>query len=111
MSKHMPAGGLKSRQVVEKPVRTGAGAKAISQRFVSRIGASQGNKVTEQSGTLNIDRPGPYKGTGFQSVKFGNEVALNVGGGGPGSGRQIFRSASQHGLRSSPKSRPSGTFD
>jgi hypothetical protein len=82
MSKgHRPAGGIAGKNVVAKPVRTGGGAKAISQRFVSRIGGSQGNKVTERAGTLNIDRPGPYAGPGYRPAKFGNEVALNVGKG------------------------------
>jgi hypothetical protein len=31
----------------------------------------------------------------FQPVKFGNEVALNVRGGGPGVGRTVYASGSQ----------------
>jgi hypothetical protein len=31
----------------------------------------------------------------FQPVKFGNEVALNVGGGGPGKGRTVYPSGNQ----------------
>jgi hypothetical protein len=56
-----------------------------------------GNKVTHMKGTL------PFTGerlhdpkSNFQPVKFGNEVALNVGKGGPGTGRDpTMRSGSQ----------------
>jgi hypothetical protein len=98
MSKgHRPAGGIKGRQVIEKPVRTGAGARAISQRFVSRIGSSQGNKVTEREGTLNIDRPGPYAGPGYRPAPFGNEIATNVGKGSPGAGRTLYGQSGSQG--------------
>jgi hypothetical protein len=48
-------------------------------------------------------------------VKLGNEVALNVSGGGPGKGREIHRSGSQamHGAPNrgeSPRGEPRG-FD
>jgi hypothetical protein len=71
-------------------VRTGGGAKAIGQRFVSRIGSSQGNKVTERARTLRISRPGPYTGPGMNPTRYGNEIALNVGKGSPGAGRTLY---------------------
>jgi hypothetical protein len=91
MSKgHKPAGGIASRNVTRRPVRVGDGAKSVSQRFVSRIGGSQGNKITEAPGVLKIDRPGPYTGPGYRPAPFGNEVATNVGKGGPGTGRTLY---------------------
>jgi hypothetical protein len=114
MSKgHKPAGGIKSRQITEKPVRTGVGARGLSKKWVSQIGASQGNHVGGIEGggrELKGVRANPYKGPSMNPAKFGNEIALNVGKGGPGKGREVFKSGSQHGLQS-PKPRPSGTFD
>ena len=43
---------------------------------------------------------GSFGGPG--STKLGNEAALNVGKGGPGAGRTVMRSGSQHDLASSP---------
>ena len=59
------------------------------------LGASQGNHITNKSETdyrgekLHHDR-------NFQPVKFGNELALNVGKGGPGTGREVMRSGQQN---------------
>jgi hypothetical protein len=36
-----------------------------------------------------------HSGRSFQPVKFGNEVALNVGSGGCGTGRTIYKTGSQ----------------
>jgi hypothetical protein len=46
----------------------------------------------------------------FQPVPFGNEVALNVGRGGPGKGREVFASGSQstHGSTNPGSPRPQG---
>ena len=61
---------------------------------VAQIGASQGNHITSKGAT-------PYRGEplhnerNFQPVKFGNEVALNVGPGGCGTGRTIYKTGTQ----------------
>jgi hypothetical protein len=49
---HKPAGGLKSRNVVSKPVRTGAGARGIDKKWVSQVGQSIGNHVTMRGESL-----------------------------------------------------------
>ena len=87
-------GGHGSKNIVHKPVRTGAGSKSTSPGAVGQIGQSQGSHVT------NKDETG-YRGEifhkppNFQPVKFGNEVALNVGKGGCGTGRTIYSTGSQ----------------
>jgi len=48
MSSHRPAGGLKSKNVTERPVRVGPGARAIDKNWVGQIGSSQGNHITEE---------------------------------------------------------------
>jgi len=87
-------GGHGSKNIVHKPVRTGSGSKSTSPGAVGQIGQSQGSHVT------NKDETG-YRGEifhkppSFQPVKFGNEVALNVGKGGCGTGRTIYKTGSQ----------------
>jgi hypothetical protein len=87
-------GGHGSKNVTRPSVRTGSGSKSTSPGAVGQIGQSQGSHVT------NKDETG-YRGEifhkppNFQPVKFGNEVALNVGKGGCGTGRTIYSTGSQ----------------
>jgi hypothetical protein len=85
-------GGINSRVNVTKPVRTGQPATKISPKGVSQYGSSIGNHATDSGRMLRggVETPhlGPMSGPG--SVKLGNEVAMNVGGGGPGSGRVLY---------------------
>lgn len=86
-SGHRPGGGIASRNVVQKPVRTGRGASAIIPAGSAQLGARQGNHFTQggaggrkQSnyGGVDIYSTGP----GYNKARYGNEVAKNVGGGG-----------------------------
>ena len=89
-------GGYGMNKNVEPRVRTGSGSKSTRPAGVAQIGTSIGDHVTERA------RGSGYRGEqlhnpdrNFQPVKFGNEVALNVQGGGPGKGRDVQRSGSQ----------------
>ena len=42
-------------------------------------------------------RPEPYKPPNFNPVRQGNEIALNVGRGGPGAGRTLYGQAGSQG--------------
>ena len=79
-------GGLTSRKY--NPVREGTREKPathkISEEAAAQLGASVGFKA-----------PTLYQSHGFQPVRHGNELATNVGKGGPGAGRTIHRSGSQ----------------
>jgi len=97
---HRPGGGIKSRVNVSVGQRLGSGSKAINHAGVAQIGQRQGNHFTEPGrdgrmqsryGGVDMYSAGP----GFNKVKYGNEVAKNVGGGGPGTGRTIYASGSQ----------------
>jgi hypothetical protein len=94
MARGSGGGGYHSRPHVEKPIKTGTGSRSARPAGVAQIGASQGDHITNKSDTgyrgerLHNDRT-------FQPVKFGNEVALNVGKGGCGTGRDIHASGSQ----------------
>jgi len=91
---HKPAGGIGSKNVTHKPVRTGAGARAVNKKYISQIGTSVGNHVqtsVEGGGkTLHGVRADPYKGRSFDPVPFGNELVNNIGKGGPGAGRTLY---------------------
>jgi hypothetical protein len=67
------------------------------------FGAMQGDHVTrkgESTGWRGEKLHDPSKN--FQPVKFGNEVALNVGKGGPGTGRDVHASGSQQQYGTNP---------
>ena len=91
---HVPGGGIESRVVTERPVRTGSGSRSTRPAGVAQFGQIQGDHVTNRDSTgyrgerLHNDR-------NFQPVKFGNELATNVGKGGPGTGRDVHATGSQ----------------
>lgn len=89
----LTGGGIASRVVVKTGVRTGAAtASKISPAAVSQIGISRGNHA--ETGTVKL-KPQPLVTGQLNSVPLGNQVALNVNGGGPGKGRKTFPSGSQ----------------
>jgi hypothetical protein len=98
-------GGIKSRVVNPQGVRTGAPARGISPGGVSQFGSSVGNHATDHRANL------PYKGERYLegkvpaggNVPLGNQVATNVGKGGPGTGRTVMRSGSQQGMPVTPR--------
>jgi hypothetical protein len=95
-SGHRPGGGIASKQHISIPVRTGSGSKSARPAGVSQIGYAVGDHTTNRPGSSG------YRGErlhnpskNFQPTKFGNEVALNVGKGGCGTGRTIYKTGSQ----------------
>ena len=109
-SGHKPAGGLHSKNVVHPGVRTGSGSHSTRPSGTAQIGTMYGDHVTDKSETSRYSGERLHNPErNFQPVKFGNEVALNVGKGGPGVGREVMRSGGQgcHGpVAGSP--RPAG---
>ena len=95
----MSGGGFDSKNVVHKPVRTGAGSTGIRPSYTNAPGSHYGDHVTDTTGPGTGYRgPKREEGKSFQPVKFGNEVALNVGGGGPGKGRTLYGQAGSQGI-------------
>jgi len=96
MARSNAGGGYGSSVVTERPVRTGSGARAIGPGGVSQLGNKVGSHVTRgqdsdyRGDAFNIGR-------GYNPVPYGNEKALDVGGGGCGTGRTIYSSGSQSG--------------
>jgi hypothetical protein len=92
-SGHRPGGGIASNKVVQKPVRTGQPARQCHQGGVSQFGESVGSHTThERDSDYRGDKVrGAYRPPGTPgSVPLGNEIATNVGGGGPGKGRTLY---------------------
>jgi hypothetical protein len=95
MTRGSGGGGYHSRPHVEKSVRTGSGSKSARPAGVSQLGNKQGSHST------NVRDDSDYRGERlhndrtFQPVKFGKELALNVGKGGPGTGRTVMSCGSQ----------------
>jgi hypothetical protein len=93
-SGHQPGGGIASKQHVSIPVRTGTGSRGTNPGGVGQLGNMQGSHVTR--GEESNYRGDPlHSGRSFQPVPFGNQVALNVGQGGCGTGRTIYKTGSQ----------------
>ena len=93
-------GGLGMNKNTERPVRVGPGAKGVNKQWVSQIGQSMGNHITEKSESLRgVRADGPYKPPNFNPVPQGNEVAASTVCGVGGS-RTVYRSGAQHGMRS-----------
>jgi hypothetical protein len=73
-------GGPRSKNVVQKSVRVETGAKAKVVAGVAQLGQAAGNHVTER-GATSYGGVSMRGGAGYNPVKYGNEVALNVGAG------------------------------
>jgi hypothetical protein len=92
-------GGINSKNVRSVPVRVGERGCEIRPQGVSQIGSSMGDHGTDGPKLLRKSvEPvhGAYRPAGSPGgVPLGNEVALNVGKGGVGTGRTVMRSGSQ----------------
>jgi hypothetical protein len=90
-------GGYGSRQHVEPSVRTGTGPRNAKPGGVGQLGQMQGDHVTVLGGQPTGNRGVPLHGdkTFSPGVPYGNQVALNVGKGGPGTGRNVMSCGSQ----------------
>jgi hypothetical protein len=92
--------GIQSKNNVRVGQRLGPGAQAINHAGVAQIGQRQGNHFTNggadgrmesRYGGVDIYSTGP----GFNKAPLGNAKALDVGGGGCGTGRTIYPLGSQ----------------
>jgi hypothetical protein len=96
-SGNVRGGGLGSRVVVHKPVITGKPARGIDPGGPSQLGSAIGNHSTDRGQNLSyrgekwFDGRTPAGG----AVPLGNSVALNVKGGGVGTGRTVYPQGSQ----------------
>jgi hypothetical protein len=104
-----PGGGLKSRVVVEKPVKVGKPREEINPRAVSQIGSALGNKATDHAGKLKGSAEKLVGSKRPLPSRLGNEVAASTICGVGGS-RAVSKSGSQQqwGPAAPGNPRPSG---
>jgi hypothetical protein len=113
-SGNQKGGGYVSRQHVETKVRTGSGNKSARPAGTAQIGTAIGDHITTygggDSGYRGERLHNPERNPSM-SVPFGNEVALNVGKGGCGTGRTLYGQAGSqgtHGATNPGSPRPPG---
>jgi hypothetical protein len=98
-------GGIRSKNVTQRPVRTGERARAMRPAGVSQIGQQIGNHSTEGKEKLTkaVERTrGELKPSGGPGgIPLGNEVARNVGKGGCGTGRMLYGQCGTQGMHGS----------
>jgi hypothetical protein len=98
-------GGAGMNKNVSPRVKVGERARAIREKGVSQIGTQRSNHATDTRELLRKDvervrgEMRPSGGPG--GIPLGNEVAKNVGRGGPGAGRSLMHCGSQ-GVHGSP---------
>jgi hypothetical protein len=94
---NQPGGGLGSRVINPQGQRLGQPAKGVGPGGVSQLGEAIGNHITDRRGTSGYKGDPMYTGPGpvNSAQPLGNQLATNVGKGGPGAGREVMRSGSQ----------------
>jgi hypothetical protein len=103
VSGNQKGGGYGSRQHVETTVRTGTGSRGANPGGVGQLGQKQGDHVT-RGGSSDYRGDPLHSGRSFNPVKFGNEIATNVGKGGPGTGRNLYGQSGSQGCHGQPAS-------
>lgn len=97
LSKGGAAGGPRSR-ALGKPTQyfVGQPSQRAAPGGADQLGQQMSNHVTGEMGGRSTKLPNPATPmiagsmAGVGATKLGNEVALNVGGGGPGAGRTLY---------------------
>ncbi len=97
MAKHIAGGGPASKTVVRKPVKTGAGNRGVSVGAVGQLGQKQGDHITNRGhANTGYRGEGPiHQGAALRPAQMGNAKALDVGKGGCGTGRTIYKTGQQ----------------
>jgi hypothetical protein len=101
---NQPGGGIGGRSVSPQGVRNGAPAYGVGPGWVSQLGSQIGNHSTEQGRNL------PYQGEAMRNKLtpagggqvLGNQKALDVKGGGVGTGRTLYGQCGSQGQYGSP---------
>ena len=96
-------GGIGMNKNVRPSVRTGTGSRGTHPGGVAQLGQHVGDKATHGNSKGTGYRGEPlHNNRSFQTVPFGNEVALNVKGGGPGAGRTLYGQSGSQGCHGQP---------
>ena len=93
-SGHRPAGGLHYKNVVQKPVKTGAGAMAAHKGGVAQLGQHTGDHTTNRPGSSGYRGEPLFAGRGYNPTQYGHAIAAKTGCG-PGGSREVQKTGSQ----------------
>jgi hypothetical protein len=98
---HRAGGGIASNKRVDVRQNLGGKGKGVDPEYPGMLGVARGSHTMQ--GDLPLKKIPLYEGSTPPSVPLGNTLATNVGKGGPGTGRDIHASGSQHGLVGNPQ--------
>jgi hypothetical protein len=107
--KIVSGGGINSRVVKSVGIKPGAPTtNVVSPRGVSELGYASGDKLRATGGHTGQNVSAPLFERKAPEQALGNQLVKNVGSGGPGTGRTVYRSSTQmqHGSGGPPL--PSG---
>ena len=105
MANKLSGGGITSNKLVHPNVKTGpASSNKMDPRGVSQYGYSPGSTLDRSGSFTTKNSALPVNAGTLVQVPSGNQVALNVGQGGPGTGRTVYRTGTQqmHGPAAGP---------
>jgi hypothetical protein len=92
----LSGGGIQMNKNVREKVRAGPpSTNLISARGVSQLGYATGSRMKEAGSYTTENSALPVKQGTAAQVPLGNQLATNVGGGGPGTGRTLYRTGTQ----------------
>jgi hypothetical protein len=92
----LSGGGITSNKLVHPNVRTGpASSNKMDPRGVSQFGYSPGSTLDRSGSFTTKNSALPVNAGTMTQVPSGNQVALNVGQGGPGAGCTVYRTGTQ----------------
>jgi hypothetical protein len=94
--------GISSKNLVHPKVRTGTGSRGTHPGGVAQLGQHTGDHTTNRPGSTGYRGEPPHNNRNFNPVKYGNELATNVGRGGPGTGRTLYGQAGSQGCHGQP---------
>jgi hypothetical protein len=87
--KSKAGGGIQTNKLVRPGQRTGAPARGVNAGYAGQLGNKVGSHATD-SGDLRPKPEPMHTKSPNMGVKLGNELATNVGKGGPGAGRVLY---------------------
>jgi hypothetical protein len=107
MGKAKSGGGIQSRQVRQVGIRYGGPNRKVNPAGADQLGQHLGDHAGDTRGDTGKGNPASplYGGMALPGAKLGNEVAKNVGAGGPGTGRTVYKTSTQgmHGSARGPE--------
>jgi hypothetical protein len=106
MSKARSGGGITSNKLVRPGVKNPTQTRSISPTGASELGSAMGSLKGHGNAATPL-----FDGKAVPQTNFGNEVARNVGKGGPGTGRTVYKTGTQQMHGAAAGTRPPASPD